>query len=194
MTDKSAANQLSTNKKIRISPVPESEWTPGQRELLEPSQKAGTLFNVFTTMARNEKLYRAWLPFAGFILRGSSLPPRDRELVILRIGWLCKAEYEWGHHKSIAKNLGVTDEEIARVAEGPDAKGWTEFESHLLRAVDELRANARIGDATWQALSKVYDEKLMMELVFTVGEYNLVSMALNSFGVQLEKEFEGFTG
>ena len=117
---------------------------------------------------------------------------RERELLILRIGWLCQAEYEWGQHVVFGKGAGLTDEEIARIKEGPDAKGWAPFDAALLRAADELHADAFISDATWAALSARYSTEQLMDVVFAVGQYNLVSMALNTFGVQLDKGVKGF--
>jgi 4-carboxymuconolactone decarboxylase len=121
-----------------------------------------------------------------------TLPPRERELLILRIGWLCQAEYEWGQHVIFGKGAGLTDAEIARIKEGPDAAGWDPFDATLLRAVDELHADALISDATWTALSQRYNTQQLMDVVFAVGQYNLVSMALNTFGVQLDKGVKGF--
>jgi alkylhydroperoxidase family enzyme len=122
----------------------------------------------------------------------STLAPREREILILRIGWLCQAEYEWGQHVIFARDAGLSDEEIARVKVGPNAEGWSEFDATLLRAVDELHNEAFVSDATWAALAEQYNEQQLMDVVFTVGQYNMVSMALNSFGVQLDKGVEGF--
>ena len=122
----------------------------------------------------------------------STLVPRERELLILRIGWLCQAEYEWGQHVVFGKGAGLTDEEIARIKEGPDAEGWDPFDAALLRAADELHADALISDATWASLGERYNTQQLMDVVFTVGQYNMVSMALNTFGVQLDKGVKGF--
>ena len=176
----------------RIAPVVKSEWTDAQRELLTSYEETNRLYNVFTTMARYPELTRDWLVFGGHVLSRNSLPARDRELLILRIGWLCQSEYEWSRHTIIARGVGISEEEILRITKGPDAKGWSEADATLLRAADELREDAFITDATWNALAERYSEKQMMDVVFTVGEYNLVSMALNSFGVQLDDGVEGF--
>ena len=176
----------------RIAPVVKSEWTDAQREMLTSYEESDRLYNVYTTMARYPELARDWLVFGGHVLRRNSLPARDRELLILRIGWLCQSEYEWSRHTIIARDVGISEEEILRITEGPDADGWSEADATLLRAVDELRNDAFVTDATWNALAERYDEKQMMDIVFTVGQYNLVSMALNSFGVQLDDGVEGF--
>jgi 4-carboxymuconolactone decarboxylase len=177
----------------RIPPLPESEWTEGQKEMLATrKQPDGSLYNVYTTIVNHEDLFRSWIGFGAHILRNSTLPPRERELAILRIGYLCQAPYEWGHHVPIGKTAGLTDEEIERIKAGPAAAGWSAHDAAILRAVDELHTDAMISDATWAELSKKYEKKQMMDLVFTVGQYNLVSMALNSFGVQLEEGFKGF--
>ena len=144
------------------------------------------------TLAHHPDLLRRWLVFGNHILSKSTLSPRDREIVILRIGWLCQAEYEWGQHVLIAKRSDITDEEIERITEGADAPGWGEIEQLLLRATDELHADAFISNDTWSALATHYSTQQLMDLVFTVGQYNLVSMALNTLGVQRDEGVPGF--
>jgi 4-carboxymuconolactone decarboxylase len=148
--------------------------------------------NVFRTLANHPKLFKRWLVFGNYILMKSSFPARERELSILRIGWLCRAEYEWGQHVLIGKQEGLRDDEIARIPSGPDADGWSACDRAILSAVDELHDDAFIGDATWQALSEHYEVEQLMDLIFTVGQYNLVSMALNTLGVQLDERLPRF--
>ena len=122
----------------------------------------------------------------------SKLDGRHREILILRVGWLCDSEYEWGQHKIFAKNEGLSEEEIERVKIGSKADDWSDIERALLDAVDELHENSFISDHTWGVLSRHYTEQQMMDVVFTVGQYHMVSMALNSFGVQLDEGITGF--
>lgn len=172
----------------RITPVAPDEASEEQKRILGD----GPTLNVTATVARHPKLAEAWLGFARYVLSQNSLPPRDRELLILRIGWLCQSEYEWGQHTRVALREGLTEEEIRRVAEGPEAAGWSEHERALLRATDQLRKDAFIDDATWAKLDETYTTEQLMDVVFTVGEYNLVSMALRTFGVQREEGVGGF--
>jgi alkylhydroperoxidase family enzyme len=178
----------------RISPVEKSNWTAAQRAYLEPHEQAGRLFNVFKTAANHTEMGKAVdaLAFGHVNGESSTLPPRHRELLILRIGWLCQSEYEWAAHSLAARSVGFTDDDLVRITSGPDAPEWTRFEATLLRAVDELHRDAFITDATWQALGAKYDTQQIMDLIATVGTYNLVSMMLNSWGVQLDDGFEGF--
>ncbi len=148
--------------------------------------------NISKTLAHHPTLSAAWLTFAQYVLSDNTLPPRDRELLILRIGYLCGAEYEWGQHSRIARQVGLSDDEIVRVTRGPDAPEWSDFDRTLLRAVDELHGDAYISDDTWTELDARYDTKQLMDVVFTVGEYNLVSMALKTFRVPLDEGVEGF--
>ncbi len=150
------------------------------------------VLNIFTTLAHHPKLLKRWLVFGNHVLSKSTLPARERELAILRIGWLCRSEYEFGQHTVIGKDCGLSDEEIRRTTEGPDAAGWSEFDALLLRAVDELHADAFVSDASWKALSGHFSTEQLMDLVFAVGQYNLVSMALNTLGVQLDEGVPGF--
>ena len=177
----------------RVSPLPDSEWNDEARDLLESLRRDGQVYNIFRTLARHPQLLKRWLVFGSHILAKSTLPAREREMAILRMGWLCRAEYEWGHHVAIGKNAGLSGDDIERVAKGPGASGLDPFESTLLRAVDELHANSFIGDSTWRALAERYSIEQLMDLLFTAGQYKLVSMVLNSLGVQLEEGFEGFS-
>jgi 4-carboxymuconolactone decarboxylase len=117
---------------------------------------------------------------------------RHREILILRTGWLCQSEYEFAQHMAMSKSAGITEADLQRIVDGPDAAGWDPFEAVLVRACDELVKDSFISDATWNALSTSYTRQQLMDTVFTVGEYVLVSMALNTFGVQLDPGFEGY--
>ena len=170
----------------RLAPLDKSLATPEQQAML--ARRAD--YNIYKTLAHHVDLYNRWSPLGQFLLSGSSLPPREREIVMLRMGWLCQSEYEWSQHARIAKGApGVTDAEIRRIAQGPDA-GWSPFERALLQMVDELRYETMISDATWRALLTKYSPQQVMEVLFTAAQYQLVSMALNSLGVQLDPELD----
>jgi alkylhydroperoxidase family enzyme len=175
----------------RIAPLPADQRDEQQRELLgDVGGVTGPASNIFDTLVRHPGLFRKWLPFGGKLLTGK-LPARDRELLILRTGWHCRSEYEWGQHVLLARSAGITDAEIDRVRAGPDAPGWDAFERALLAAADELHADACITDATWAALAGRYDERLLIEVPMLVGHYHLVAFTLNSLGVQREEGVPG---
>ncbi|HMZ22399.1 MAG TPA: carboxymuconolactone decarboxylase family protein, partial [Blastocatellia bacterium] len=166
----------------RLKPLTDEQLDDDARRILDRARMSGRVLNIFRTLARHPKLLERWMVFGTHILNKSTLPPRERELAILRIGWLCRSEYEWGQHVLIGRQAGLTDEEIARVKTGADAAGWSKSETALLRAVDELHAEAFISDATWQSLSARFSTQQLLDLIFTVGQYNLVAMALNTLG------------
>ncbi len=170
--------------KPRVQPLPVEQLDPELRARLGD----GPLLNIFRTLAHHPKLLKRWLVFGTHVLMRSSLSPRDREILILRVGWLCRAEYEWSQHVGIGREAGLSDAEIERIAAGPDAEAWSERERALLRAADELHADSFVGDATWAELARHYDTQQLVDVLFTVGQYHMVSMALNSLGVQLEAE------
>lgn len=176
----------------RVPPLPEPQWDQATREMLEPLRRRGHIYNIFATLARHPQLLKRWMVFANHILIKSTLPPREREIVILRTGFLCQSEYEWGHHVPIAREAGLSHDEIERIKAGPTAAGWSPLESALVKAADELHTDSFVSEASWTLLTAHYGQEQMMDLIFTVGQYHLVSMALNSLGVQLEDGFTGF--
>jgi 4-carboxymuconolactone decarboxylase len=179
----------------RIPPLPELEWDGDLRAILElrPPGLDSRLGdnNIFPTFARHKELFRAWLPFGGFLLGGGVLDARERELLILRTGYNCSSGYEWGQHVRISERIRMPYEEIMRVAEGPDAEGWTAADAALLRAADELHERAKISDDTWSRLAEDHDERGLLEIAMLVGHYHLVAFALNSLEVELDDGLEG---
>jgi alkylhydroperoxidase family enzyme len=171
--------------KPRIAPVPDAELDADQKEILAPM--GDRVLNIFRTMVRAPKAAKGFLAWGNYVLsRRNDLPAREREIVILRIGYLCKAGYEWTQHVPIGVRAGLTDDEVARIKQGAPAPGWSAADQALLRASDELHHDQFITDATWAALKAHFTDKQCMDVVFTAGQYTQVSMILNSFGVQLD--------
>lgn len=172
----------------RIPPVSLETADPDTRRLLERLSKLrgddAAVLNVFGTIANHPTLLREWLKFATYALTRSTLDARTRELAVLRVGWRCNSPYEWGQHVVVGRAVGLTDADVARVAEGADAPGWTPAEAATLRATDELHERATITDPTWAALAEHFSEQQILDLVFLVGNYHLVSFALNACRVQ----------
>lgn len=168
----------------RIPPLSDDELDEEQRTTLSPF---GTRpLNIFRTLARAPKALERFNQWGGYILsRRNALKPREREIVILRTGYLCKSGYEWTQHGILAKREGLSDDEIARIKQGAEA-GWSAADAALIRACDELHAEQFVSDTTWAALTAHFDQKQCMDVVFTVAQYTQVSMILNTFGVQLE--------
>jgi 4-carboxymuconolactone decarboxylase len=143
--------------------------------------------NIMKTLAHHEDLLKPWNRFAGHIMGfTSTLNGREREILILRTGWNHQSDYEWGQHVIIGRKSGLNDEEINAIATWPKGGNWTEQEKLLLQATDELFRNSEIGDVTWEALSKHYDKKQLLDIVFTVGQYTLVCYTLKTCRVQLD--------
>jgi alkylhydroperoxidase family enzyme len=173
--------------KPRIAPLSDAELTPEQAEALE-AFRPGPVLNIFRTLARAPKALTRFNQWGGYVLsRRNDLPAREREIVILRTGFLCKSGYEWTQHHRIGLREGLTEEEIARIKQGADAPGWSAADAALIRATDELHADQFIGDAAWTELRAHFSEKQCMDVVFTAAQYTQVSMFLNTFGVQLDE-------
>lgn len=177
----------------RIFNLPREEWTDEARAVFaffgEPGAwENGSRTNLQMVMANHTKLAMAYNTFGKHLLIDSSLPARPRELVVLRTSWHLRAEYEWHYHVGYAVKAGMTMDEVAGVREGPDAPVWAGKDEDIavLRAVDELYEHSRISNATWAALSRHFDKHQLMDLVFTIGNYNMLSWAIAAFGMPLE--------
>ena len=169
----------------RIAPLQNADLDAEQQEIVAPM--GDRVLNIFRTMIQAPKAAKGFLAWGNYVLsKKNDLPAREREIVILRIGYLCKSGYEWTQHVPIGVRAGLTDDEVARIKGGADAGGWSPADQALLRAADELHHDQFITDATWAALKAHFTDKQCMDVVFTAGQYTQVSMILNSFGVQLD--------
>ena len=186
----------------RIAPLlPPKAWPPEMRDALAALRPADARhpahapregrpkgLNLLGTFAHHPALIRAYHVFNGHVQFATTLSVRQRELLVLRVAAVREADYEWAQHAVLAADAGLDDDEVARVAEGPDAPGWSPLERAMLSAVDELIADAEIADATWTALAGELDDQQLMDLVFTVGAYDLLAMAIRSFGVEMDDD------
>ena len=176
----------------RVEPLDAAQQSAEAQDIMAGLPENMTALNIMKTLAQHPDLMRRWMVFANHILGKSTLPVRERELLILRIGYLCQSGYEWGQHVLIARQAGMTDDEIRACQTGSATPGLSDRDRLLFQATEELHEDAHVSDATWAALAQHLNTQQLMDVVFTVGQYNLVSMALNSFGVQPDEGLPGW--
>ncbi len=181
-----------TGKEPRIPPLDPKDWTPEQRKRFDPNGTGQRAANVFVTFVRNPPGDRLRGGVTGHILNATTLSVRQRELLLMRIGVLCRSEYEWAAHSRLGRRAGMTDADVDRIVAGPDSGGGDALETAMLRATDELYRDDVISAETWAALSKGLDSKRLLDLLIAVGGYRAVSMAINSAGVQLDANMADF--
>jgi 4-carboxymuconolactone decarboxylase len=175
----------------RIAPITEPSAELEEmfaKTLLGPSGKP---INIFGTLGHHPKLLKRFNVLGGFFLNGGLLPAREREIVILRVGYQCQAVYEFGQHTIIGLRVGLTDVEIAALG-SPTGGTWSSKDAALIALADDLCADNCVADATWAALQIDWNEAELLELVMVAGMYRMVSGFLNTMGVQLDEGVPGW--
>jgi 4-carboxymuconolactone decarboxylase len=178
-------------KPQRIAPLKPEDFDPEARALAVTIRESlgvsehSVMPEVFATMLKHPGLYRCQMEMSIQLLGRGMIEPRERELAILRVGWLCRAPYEWGQHVDIAKRYGVTKEEIARVTQGSSAQGWTEHQAAILKGVEELLADKMISDETWNVLARTWTERQLIEFPALVGQYVATAYSQNALRIRL---------
>jgi alkylhydroperoxidase family enzyme len=188
----------------RIAPRPPEEWdddavtalrdafgVAAADRLLADDPDTPTMPNVLATLLRHPALTGPFLTYNNVLLRTPTLEPRWRELVVLRVAWRTRSEYEWAQHVRMATRFAITADEVDAIAQGAEADRWSTLESDLLRATDELLDESRIHDDTWARLGATLDERQLIELTFVVGTYTCLAMVFNSIGLRLDDELAG---
>jgi alkylhydroperoxidase family enzyme len=169
----------------RILPPTPDELRADAAELLPLTAPPGREPpGTMAVLARQPDLLAPFLGWAAALALNGALPKRDHELVALRAAWNCRSPFQWGEHAAFARGAGAGDKDVARVAAGPDAPGWSPHEAALLRAADELHRDATVTDATWTVLASHYDTGQLVEVLFVAGQYTMLSMVANAAGVE----------
>ncbi len=167
---------------------------PEPRHTLSSGPGRPKALNALGTLAHHPALTQAFNTFNGHVLLATTLSPRQRELLVLRVAARRRSTYEWAQHAVLAGDAGLGEDEVARIAVGPDAPGWSTLDAAMLRSVDELLDDALVTDTTWAALATELDDRQLMDLVFTVGAYDLLAMAFRTFGVPLDGDLRPDAG
>ncbi len=183
----------------RIEPLPPKEWPPEMKSAmaaLRPAEPRHPFprqdgnrpkgLNALGTFAHHPALTQAFNTFNGHILFATTLSVRQRELIVLRVAALRGSEYEWAQHEVLAADAGISRDEVAAVAKGTG--DWSRLEAALLRATDELIADATVTEDTWAVLAAELDTQQLLDFVFTVGAYDTVAMVFGAFAVDLDDD------
>jgi len=179
-------NERLIGKTPRIAPLPRDQWSPEMRALLDPNDTRRPGANVYPVYAQSLWMDLARRPVGEHIRQDTTLTGRQREILLLRIGVLCRAEYEWAAHYRIGLNSGLTEADIDGIVAGPDRGEGDPAENLLMKATDELHRDAVVSAETWAALEKHFNPRQMLDIVVAVGGYRMFSMAMNTYGVQLD--------
>lgn len=182
----------------RLEPLPVERWGDEEREALEQGFPAAArsflsgapdaprVPNVLGVLMHHPALASRFLAYNRGLLETPMLGHRLRELLVLRVAWRTRASYEWVQHVRLAKQVGITPEEIEATTRPVGSGPWKPVEAELLTATDQLLDHHCIEDGTWSRLAEHLDRRQLVEVVFVVGTYTCLAMAFNSFDVQLD--------
>ncbi|UGQ11842.1 carboxymuconolactone decarboxylase family protein [Yinghuangia sp. ASG 101] len=190
----------------RVEPLPTRAWpremraafealvppVPTHPPLVQEGRPQG--LNALGTFAHHPELARAFFTFNGYVLRGTTLTPRQREILILRVSAVCGSDYQWAQHVLAAQDTGLGAEDVERVAAGPDPDHWDALDTALMRAADELLADGTISDPTWAALAAELDTRQIMDVIFSVSAFQAVARLFRAFGVELDDDLKRAVG
>ena len=168
----------------RIAPLATAEWTADQRALADRYAPDGEPGNALRTLLRVPALADRIFPFLHYVANESTLPPRQREILILRTAWLAQNANLWAAHVPRAADAGLTPDEILAIAEGPSQERWAPFENVLVGLADQLFGNSAVSDESWGLLAERYDVHELIDAVVTVADTTTVSILLNALGIQ----------
>ena len=182
MTDEKRAD-------LRIERLPIEDARARAEEVGLPAMLAE--LSVFRIALTNPVIAKGVSDLLLALLTNGRLDPRLRELIIMRIGWVSGAEYEWTQHWRVARRVPMEPDDILGVRDWESHQGYGDIERAVLRATDETLQNGFISDLTWaKLLTLIPDEGTLFELVIAIGNWQMFANLLRSLRVPLEDGVE----
>jgi alkylhydroperoxidase family enzyme len=176
----------------RIPQITDAERSDDVRRMFDAMHGVSRQNNdhnpVLKTFARHPALTQKFLAFNAYLLSASNVPVRLRQIAILRVAWLKRCRYMWSSHLRMSLRLGLTETDFRAVPDGATSAHWSADERLVLDAVAQLCEQSDLDDAHWNALSAIFDQKTMLDFVFTVGGYVALAMVFNSIRIEREAE------
>lgn len=139
---------------------------------------------LFTTLGRQRGLFRTWLLYSARLMPGGSFSRKTTELIILRVAHLRGCAYERDHHVRLGKKVGITEELLRAIEEGPTSAGLNERQRVILAAVDDLVKIKNISNENWRALQAHLQGPKLVELCLLVGQYEAVATTIATLDIQ----------
>ncbi len=182
----------------RIGPLPRDEWSDEAREIFaywegDEARENGSRSNTMMVLANHPALAKASLDLGRYFMLESTLSARQIKLIILRVAHRYNSTYQWTHNSHGARQLGVSDEEIEAVREGPSAPIWSIEDRLLLDSVDATNRGGSIGDELWNRLVKTFGKRFIMDLIHATGYFTMIAWTLVALQVQVEPDFAEFS-
>jgi 4-carboxymuconolactone decarboxylase len=171
-----------------LRPLPAAEWDASLNSIVDAM--GGRPLAVHGLLANHPALLKAWWDIRNYTIAGGDLGQRNAELVILRVARQMKNWYEWGSHVQRGMAAGLTEADIEGIKSGPQDPRWSDADSVLLQAVDELVADHGISGQTMSALKKHFSGQQILDVIVTHGAYVILGCMLNSWDVELDGHVE----
>ena len=170
----------------RIEPVSDADLNDDQKEILSSLNEMARSMNLFRTSLVSPSAMKAQMVWSNYVgsRKTNEVPWREKELIILRVSYLCKSGYEWSHHRRLGALAGLTEAEILAAKDAEGDHQWSRQDQTLINMCDELVGNFCVANQTWAELCEDFSVKQRMDLVYTASHYTMVSMFANSFGIQ----------
>lgn len=170
----------------RIALLSSEEATRAAEQAGVPSIYAP--LSVFRVLLHHPRLAKAMHDLLAVLLFDARLDQRLRELVIMRIGWVTRSNYEWTQHWRVARGLQVPEDDLVAVRDWLRSDRFGPVERAVLQATDETLDTGTVSAHTWQSLNAhIADRQAILELVVAIGHWRMFSSLLRSLEIPLEE-------
>jgi AhpD family alkylhydroperoxidase len=150
------------------------------------AERGGRVLNLYRVLLNSPELAEAWLRLFTVIRQRCELPARYRELVILIVAVINRADYEYRHHVPIALAAGLTQAQIDELPRWRQSSLFDTAQRAVLEYAESMTRDIQVPDAVFEAVARHLDSRMIVELTATIAGYNLVSRVLEALEVDHE--------
>lgn len=171
----------------RVSFIEKGQGHPMVEDLYNKIELRGQrIINLYKVLGHCPFVGLNWQRLGNSLLKGEELPPRLRELAVLRVGHLTGSKYEFTQHTGIALTAGLTREQVDAIPDWRDSTAFNDEERAILAYADEVERDVKVKDETFATLRSFFSEHTIVELTVVIGYYGMVSRFLVALDVELE--------
>jgi len=176
----------------RVRLIEKEQAPPEVREIFQKIEDNGAkILNLYKVAAHSPKVFLNFIRLGNAIIGRMELPPRLREIIILRVATLTGSEYEWAQHAPVALQVGVNQKQLDAIPDWKNSAAFNNEERAILQYTDEVARQVKVTDQTFNTLKNFFSEQAIVELTMTIGYYEMVARLLVPLQVELDKRSVG---
>jgi len=172
----------------RVRLIEKEQAPPEVKEIFQKIEDNGArILNLYKVAAHSPKVFLNLIRLGNSVIGRTELPPKLREIAILRVATLTGSEYEWAQHTPVALQVGVTQKQLDAISDWKNSSEFNNEERAALQYTDEVAQKVKVTNQTFNGLKNFFNEQAIVELTITIGYYGMLARLLVPLQVEVDE-------